>query len=48
MRPAPLPIAKLMASLQSHMASNPNAIAQAATVVALMVRRIVCRNVCGI
>lgn len=32
---APLPIAKLMASLQSHMASNPNAIAQAATVVAL-------------
>ena len=32
---APLPIAKLMASLQSHMASNPNSIAQAATVVAL-------------
>lgn len=32
---APLEIAKLMASLQSHMASNPNSIAQAATVEAL-------------
>lgn len=32
---APLAIAKLMASLQSHMASNPNSIAQAATVAAL-------------
>ncbi|MBR4014830.1 MAG: pyridoxal phosphate-dependent aminotransferase [Anaerotignum sp.] len=32
---APLEVAKLMASLQSHMASNPNTIAQAATVVAL-------------
>ncbi len=32
---APLAISKLMASLQSHMASNPNSIAQAATVVAL-------------
>lgn len=32
---APLPIAKLMASLQSHMASNPNTIAQVATITAL-------------
>lgn len=32
---APLPIAKLMASLQSHMASNPNTIAQMATIAAL-------------
>ena len=32
---APLAISKLMASLQSHMASNPNSIAQAATVAAL-------------
>lgn len=32
---APLPIAKLMASLQSHMASNPNTIAQMATITAL-------------
>lgn len=32
---APLAISRLMASLQSHMASNPNAIAQAATVAAL-------------
>lgn len=32
---APLAVAKLMASLQSHMASNPNAIAQAATLTAL-------------
>lgn len=32
---APLEIAKLMASLQSHMASNPNSIAQEATVAAL-------------
>lgn len=32
---APLAIAKLMASLQSHMASNPNSIAQVATVAAL-------------
>ncbi len=32
---APLEVAKLMASLQSHMASNPNSIAQAATVAAL-------------
>ncbi len=32
---APLAVAKLMASLQSHMASNPNSIAQAATVAAL-------------
>lgn len=32
---SPLAIAKLMASLQSHMASNPNSIAQAATVAAL-------------
>lgn len=31
----PLPIAKLMASLQSHMASNPNTIAQMATIAAL-------------
>lgn len=28
---APLEVAKLMASLQSHMASNPNSIAQEAT-----------------
>lgn len=32
---APLAVAKLMASLQSHMASNPNSIAQEATVAAL-------------
>ena len=32
---APLAVSKLMASLQSHMASNPNSIAQAATVAAL-------------
>lgn len=32
---APLEIAKLMASLQSHMASNPNSIAQAAALAAL-------------
>ncbi len=32
---APLQIAKLMASLQSHMASNPNTIAQMATIAAL-------------
>lgn len=32
---APLEVAKLMAALQSHMASNPNSIAQAATVAAL-------------
>ena len=32
---APLAVAKLMASLQSHMASNPNSVAQAATVAAL-------------
>lgn len=32
---APLEVAKLMASLQSHMASNPNAIAQVATLEAL-------------
>ncbi|MDD3394662.1 MAG: pyridoxal phosphate-dependent aminotransferase [Anaerotignum sp.] len=32
---APLEIAKLMASLQSHMASNPNTIAQMATLAAL-------------
>ena len=32
---APLKVAKLMASLQSHMTSNPNSIAQAATVAAL-------------
>lgn len=32
---APLAVAKLMASLQSHMASNPNAIAQEATLAAL-------------
>lgn len=32
---APLEVAKLMASLQSHMASNPNAMAQAATIAAL-------------
>lgn len=32
---SPVAIAKLMASLQSHMASNPNSIAQAATVEAL-------------
>lgn len=32
---APLEIAKLMAALQSHMASNPNSIAQAAAVAAL-------------
>lgn len=32
---APLEIAKLMASLQSHMASNPNTIAQVATLAAL-------------
>ncbi|MDO4530531.1 MAG: pyridoxal phosphate-dependent aminotransferase [Bacillota bacterium] len=32
---APHAISKLMASLQSHMASNPNSIAQAATVAAL-------------
>lgn len=32
---APLSIAKLMASLQSHMASNPNTIAQMATITAL-------------
>ncbi len=32
---APLEVAKLMAALQSHMASNPNSIAQAATIAAL-------------
>ena len=32
---APLEVAKLMASLQSHMASNPNSIAQEATLAAL-------------
>ncbi|WP_352400462.1 pyridoxal phosphate-dependent aminotransferase [Anaerotignum sp.] len=32
---APMEVAKLMASLQSHMASNPNAIAQVATLEAL-------------
>ncbi len=32
---APLEVAKLMASLQSHMASNPNTIAQMATLTAL-------------
>ena len=32
---APLAVAKLMASLQSHMASNPNSVAQAATLAAL-------------
>lgn len=32
---APLAVAKLMASLQSHMASNPNSIAQEATIAAL-------------
>ncbi len=32
---APLEVAKLMSSLQSHMASNPNSIAQAATIAAL-------------
>lgn len=32
---APLEVAKLMASLQSHMASNPNTIAQVATLTAL-------------
>lgn len=32
---APLEVAKLMASLQSHMASNPNTIAQIATLTAL-------------
>lgn len=32
---APLEVAKLMASLQSHMASNPNSVAQEATLVAL-------------
>ena len=32
---APLELAKLMASLQSHMASNPNSIAQEATLAAL-------------
>ncbi len=32
---APLAVAKLMASLQSHMASNPNSIAQEATLAAL-------------
>ncbi|WP_317854069.1 pyridoxal phosphate-dependent aminotransferase [Chakrabartyella piscis] len=32
---APLEVAKLMSSLQSHMASNPNSIAQAATLAAL-------------
>ncbi len=32
---APLEVAKLMASLQSHMASNPNSVAQEATLAAL-------------
>lgn len=32
---APLEVAKLMSSLQSHMASNPNSIAQEATLAAL-------------